>query len=86
MENNKFKVESLITDVELATESLGVILRDQKNTMFQFEDTDGLNRAYILEAYRNGATRNYTMIKILQEITGKLDELCSTYQTMMKER
>lgn len=42
MENNKFKVESLITDVELATESLGVILRDQENTMFQFEDTDGL--------------------------------------------
>ena len=86
MENNKFKVESLIMDVELATESLGVILQDQEKTMFQFEDTDGLNQAYILEAYRNGVTRNYTMIKILQEITGKLDELCSTYQTMMKER
>ena len=30
MENNKFKVESLIMDVELATESLGVILQDQE--------------------------------------------------------
>ena len=45
MENNKFKVESLIMDVELATESLGVILQDQENTMLQFEDTDGLNQA-----------------------------------------
>lgn len=84
MENNKFKVESLIAELELATESLDVILTDQENVMFNFDKGLKLREAYILNAYDSGATRNYIMIKILGEIRKNLEELNDTYMKMIR--
>lgn len=86
MENNKFKVESLITELELGTESLSVVLTDQENVMFNFEVADDTTKqACIINEYGNGATRNYIMIKILAEIRKNLEELNDTYMNMIRE-
>ena len=85
MENNKFKVESLITELELGTESLSVVLTDQENVMFNFEAADDTTKqACIINKYENGVTRNYIMIKILAEIRKNLEELNNTYMKMIR--
>lgn len=82
--NNLMEIEALITELELSTESLDVVLTDQENTMFNFDKATKSREAFILNAYDSGATRNYIMIKILGEIKKNLEQLNNTYMKMIR--